>query len=130
MSTAFINGSIRGHSTATVVLVDEGTITAIGSDDLASGADDVIDLAGRPLFPGFQDAHAHPSMAGLELVSCYLSETPADEASYLRVIADYAARSDKPWITGAGWSMEAFERGIPTAAALDAVVSDRPVMLW
>ena len=26
--------------------------------------------------------------------------------------------------------MEAFDRGIPTAAALDAVVPDRPVMLW
>jgi len=130
MSIAFTNGIIHGHPEASTVLVTDGTISGVGSDDLASGATDVIDLAGRPLFPGFQDAHAHPSMAGLELVSCYLSETPSDEAAYLHVVADYAARSNKPWITGAGWSMEAFDRGIPTAAALDSVVSDRPVMLW
>ncbi len=130
MSTAFVGGPVHGHPRASAALVEKGSIIAIGSDDLASSADEVIDLAGRALFPGFQDSHAHPSMAGLELVSCYLAETPADEASYLGVIAEYAARSNKPWITGAGWSMETFERGIPTAAALDAVVSDRPVMLW
>ena len=130
MNTAFVNGSIHGHHSASTVLVEGATIAAIGGDGLAKGATEVVDLAGRPLFPGFQDAHAHPSMAGLELVSCYLAETPDDEAAYLQVVADYAARSDKPWITGAGWSMEAFDRGIPTAAALDAVVSDRPVVLW
>ncbi len=129
-SIAFTNGTIYGHAGASAVLVSDGTIVDIGSDNLASRAGDVIDLAGRPLFPSFQDAHAHPSMAGLELVTCYLSETEADESAYLAVIAEYAARSDKEWITGAGWSMEAFDRGIPTAAALDAVVSDRPVMLW
>ncbi|MEA2023733.1 MAG: amidohydrolase family protein, partial [Actinomycetota bacterium] len=130
MSTAFVNGPIHGQPSATTVLVDGTTIAAIGGDDLAMGATNVIDLDGRPLFPGFQDAHAHPSMAGLELVSCYLAETPSNEAAYLQVVAEYAARSDKPWITGAGWSMEAFDRGIPTAAALDTIVSDRPVALW
>jgi len=129
MSIAFTNGTIHGHPNASAALISGGKITDIGSDDLASGADDIIDLAGRPLFPGFQDSHAHPSMAGLELVSCYLAETEADEAAYLAVVAEYAVRSNKPWITGAGWSMEAFDRGIPTAAALDAVASDRPVML-
>ena len=103
MSTAFVNGLIHGHPSATAVLVDGATITAIGGDDLAIGVATVIDLAGRPLFPGFQDSHAHPSMAGIYLVSCNLAETSADEDAYLRVIDDYAARSDKPWITGAGW---------------------------
>jgi len=129
-SIAFTNGVIHRHPGASTVLTSGGKITDIGSDDLASHAGDVIDLAGRPLFPAFQDSHAHPSMAGLELVSCYLAETEEDEAAYVAVVAEYAARSDKPWITGAGWSMEAFDRGIPNAAALDAVVSDRPVMLW
>jgi len=130
MSIAFTNGIIHGHPDASTVLVEGSTIAAVGPDSLASGADEVIDLAGRPLFPGFQDSHAHPSMAGLELVSCYLSETDADETAYLEVIATYAARSDKPWITGAGWSMEAFDRGIPTKTQLDAIVPDRPVVLW
>ena len=100
------------------------------SGDLASVADDVIELRGRPLLPGFQDSHAHPSTSGARTRSCHLLETDHNEQAYLEVIAEYAARSATPWITGAGWSMEAFDRGIPTAAALDAIVSDRPVMLW
>ena len=130
MSTAFVGALVHGHPGASAVLVEQGSIAAIGPDDLALTANDVIDLGGRPLLPGFQDAHAHPSQAGLELVACHLLDTPHDEASYLEAIVDYAAHSDGPWITGAGWSMEAFDRGIPTAAALDGVISDRPVMLW
>ena len=130
MSIAFINGPIHSHPHATAVLVEGDTISAVGSDELATGAADVIDLAGRPLLPGFQDAHVHPSMAGIYLASCNLAGTSADEDAYLQVIAGYAARSNKPWVTGAGWSMEAFDRGIPTAAVLDRAVSDRPAMLW
>ena len=130
MSIAFLGGHIHGHPGASAVLVEEGSIAAIGSDELALTADDVIELRGRPLLPGFQDSHVHPSMAGLELVTCHLLETPHTEQAYLKEIRAYADRSDAPWITGAGWSMEAFNRGIPTAAALDAVVPNRPVMLW
>ena len=39
------------------------------------------------------------------------------------------AHPDREWIVGGGWSMSDFPGGIPTAAALDAVVSDRPVVL-
>jgi len=130
MGIAFLGGHIHGHPEASTVLVEGGSIAAIGSDELALTADDVIELRGRPLLPGFQDSHVHPSMAGLELVACHLLETPHTEQAYLNEIRVYADRSDAPWITGAGWSMEAFDRGIPTAAALDAVVPDRPVMLW
>lgn len=130
MTTALVNGLIHGHPRASAVLIKGGSIAGIGSEDLATLATDVIDLEGRPLVPGFQDSHAHPSQAGLELAACYLLDTDHNEPTYVDEIAEYAARSDTPWITGAGWSMEAFERGIPTAAALDAVVPDRPVMLW
>ncbi|MDH5372361.1 MAG: amidohydrolase family protein, partial [Acidimicrobiia bacterium] len=130
MSIGFVGGRIHGHPGASAVLVEGKSIVAIGPEDLALRADDVIELHGRPLLPGFQDSHAHPSQAGLELAACHLLETDHREQAYLEVIAEYAARSTAPWITGAGWSMEAFDRGIPTAAALDAVVSDRPVMLW
>ena len=130
MSTAFVGGLVHGHPRTTAVLVEGGSIAAIGSDDLARTADDVIELRGRPLLPGFQDSHVHPPLAGLELVACHLLETPHTEQAYLDEIRAYADRSDTQWITGAGWSMEAFDRGIPTAAALDAVVPDRPVMLW
>jgi len=130
MTTALVNGRIHGHPSASAVLIKGASIAGIGSEDLAASATDVIDLEGRPLLPGFQDSHAHPSQAGLELAACHLLDTDHNEQAYVDEIVAYAARSNAPWITGAGWSMEAFDRGIPTAAALDAVVSDRPVMLW
>ncbi|MBK3639034.1 amidohydrolase family protein, partial [Streptomyces sp. MBT97] len=90
---------------------------------------EVVDLAGRLLLPGFQDAHVHPQGAGLELALCHLGDS-ADAQEYLRRVAAYAeAHPHAEWITGGGWSMEAFPGGTPTAALLDAVVPDRPVFL-
>jgi hypothetical protein len=49
---------------------------------------------------------------------------------YLAAVAEYAkAHPEAEWITGAGWSLEAFPNGLPTAAALDSAVRDRPVFL-
>lgn len=88
-----------------------------------------VDLDGRLLVPGFQDAHVHPVMAGIELLGCDLTGC-ADAAEVLTAIAVYAAEHPGlPWITGAGWSMDAFPGGTPTRGMLDRVVADRPVIL-
>ncbi|MGW2913980.1 amidohydrolase [Streptomyces asoensis] len=120
------------RSTATSVAVRDGRITAVGHDevlDLVGARTEVVDLAGRLLLPGFQDAHVHPQGAGLELALCHLGDS-ADAQEYLRRVAAYAeAHPHAEWITGGGWSMEAFPGGTPTAALLDAVVPDRPVFL-
>jgi predicted amidohydrolase YtcJ len=120
------------RSRATSVAVRGGRIVAVGHDEvreLIGPATEVVDLAGKLLLPGFQDAHVHPQGAGLELGLCHLGDT-TDAAEYLRRIGEYAAaRPDVEWITGGGWSLEAFPGGAPTAAALDAVVPDRPVFL-
>ncbi|WP_216588397.1 amidohydrolase [Streptomyces brasiliscabiei] len=120
------------RSRATAVAVRGGRIVAVGHDEvhaLIGPGTEVVDLAGRLLLPGFQDAHVHPQGAGLELGLCHLADT-VDPAEYLRRIRAYAdAHPDAEWITGGGWSLEAFPGGAPTAAALDAIVPDRPVFL-
>ncbi|WP_406010901.1 amidohydrolase [Streptomyces sp. NBC_00637] len=120
------------RSRATAVAVRDGRITAVGHDEVHAliGPDtEVVDLAGKLLLPGFQDAHVHPQGAGLELGMCHLADT-VDPDEYLRRVRTYADRHpDAEWITGGGWSLEAFPGGAPTAAALDAVVPDRPVFL-
>ncbi|MYR23134.1 amidohydrolase, partial [Streptomyces sp. SID6137] len=84
---------------------------------------------GRLLVPGFQDAHAHPVGGGLEMGQCDLSGA-ATRAEYRERIAAYArTHADAEWITGGGWAMEVFPGGLPTAAELDDLVSDRPVYL-
>jgi predicted amidohydrolase YtcJ len=118
---------------AEAMAVKDGRIVAVGSaDDLAGFAGSetrVVDLEGRTVLPGFQDAHLHPLDGGLLAVVCNLHETnSADEC--LEVIARYAAEhAEREWITGDGWSMDFFEGGNPDKERLDAVVPDRPVYL-
>ncbi|MGW0209557.1 amidohydrolase [Streptomyces sp. NPDC003233] len=118
--------------TATAVAVTGDRITAVGDDelrDLTGPRTEVVDLAGRLLLPGFQDAHVHPVPAGLELAQCDLSgrATAAETVAAVRAYAE--AHPEREWILGGGWSMEAFAGGTPTKELLDAVVPDRPVYL-
>ncbi|WP_406439841.1 amidohydrolase [Streptomyces sp. NBC_01613] len=118
--------------TATAVAVTGDRITAVGHDevrDLAGPRTQVVDLAGRLLLPGFQDAHVHPVPAGLELTQCDLTGIRTAQETVAAVRAYAAAHPEREWITGGGWSMEAFEGGTPTKELLDAVVPDRPVYL-
>ncbi|HJQ07365.1 MAG TPA: amidohydrolase [Nocardioides sp.] len=120
------------RSRATAVAVKGDRIVAVGHDEvreLVGPSTEVVDLAGRLLVPGFQDAHVHPVGAGVELGQCDLTGT-VDVEEYRRRIATYAAaHPDRPWITGGGWSMESFPGGAPDRAFLDAIVADRPVYL-
>ncbi|MCB0907770.1 MAG: amidohydrolase [Nocardioidaceae bacterium] len=126
----FTSRAVRHRPTA--VAVRDGRIIAVGHDEvlaLAGPATDRVDLAGRMLVPGFQDAHVHPAWAGVDLLRCDLSDLITAPA-YLERIGDYArANPDLPWLLGGGWSMPAFPGGTPTAAALDEVVGDRPAYL-
>ncbi|MFI0981155.1 amidohydrolase [Streptomyces sp. NPDC021093] len=120
------------RSRATTVAVRAGRIVAVGHDEvrgLIGSGTQVVDLEGKLLIPGFQDAHVHPVGGGVEMGQCDLTgaET-ADE--YRTIIAAYAeVHPEAEWITGGGWSMEAFPGGTPTRDFLDALVPDRPVYL-
>src|SRR5207249_4768004 len=116
---------------AHAVAVREGSVTAVGGDEqiraLVGPDTEVIDLRGRMLLPGFQDAHIHPPAAGLEMLRCNLSDAYSRE-EYARIITEYAAaHPEEAWITGGGWSLDVFPGGTPTKQDLDALVPDRPV---
>ncbi|MGW6955908.1 amidohydrolase [Streptomyces chartreusis] len=130
----FIGGPVLTPEgrTATAVAVTGDRITAVGREevhDLAGPRTEVVDLAGRLLLPGFQDAHVHPVPAGLELTQCDLTGTRTADETLAAVRAYADAHPEREWITGGGWSMEAFEGGTPTKELLDSVVPDRPVYL-
>jgi hypothetical protein len=123
------------RSWAEAVAIKDGRIVFVGSSKDAKahiGKDTtVVDLEGRMVVPGFQDAHIHPISAGVEAKSCDLnSYTTVDE--YVAAIRKYAeANPDAPWITGGGWLMSAFGPGaLARRELIDAVVPDRPVILW
>ncbi|MGA9160677.1 MAG: amidohydrolase [Actinomycetota bacterium] len=136
---AFVNGDVytvdASRRWASAVAVSEGAIVAVGTEaeiHTAIGTStDVIDLRGRMLLPGFQDAHVHPPSSGFEMLHCNLSEAYSIEG-YERIVAGYASDhpDDDPWIVGGGWSMDVFPSGNPPKDVLDRVVADRPVYLF
>jgi len=121
------------RSWAEAVAVRNGKIVAVGRDadvvDLVGTRTEVIELRGRMVLPGFQDAHIHASAGGLERIRCDLSESHTLD-DYLRLIREYADRDpEAEWITGGGWAMDVFPGGVAGREELDRVVPDRPVFL-
>lgn len=133
----FLNGPVfcadAAGSLARAVTVEGDRIVAVGGEREAMEAigpsTEVVDLAGRMLLPGFQDAHVHPAIGGRYLMRCDL--LPSEDAGQARsVIQAYAhAHPDAPWILGGGWSYSWFERGTPSATMLDELTGDRPAYL-
>ena len=133
----FTGGSVHlgnaVRSRATAVAVTGERIVAVGHDDvseLVGPRTEVVDLAGRLLIPGFQDAHVHPVGGGVELGACDLTGVVGRRG----VPRAASRRTPRPtprraWITGGGWSMESFPGGTPDRAFLDELVPDRPVFL-
>ena len=118
---------------ATAVAVRGGRIVAVGSDDeirdLAGGKAETVPLGGRPLLPGFQDAHVHPVFAGITMQRCDLDGAEDLDGALARIRAYAQAHPDREWIDGSGWRMEWFPGGTPSRELLDRVVPDRPAYL-
>ena len=130
---AFYNGAVfdgaRFMPAGTAVRVSNGTITAVGPGGSELAGAEPVDLRGGTLLPGFIDAHVHPVFAGDQMCRCDLTGVKT-AAEYAEIIAAYAAaHPDADWITGGGWSMEAFPGGVPTKELLDRVTGDRPAFL-
>ena len=86
---------------------------------------EVLDLRGRFVAPGFNDAHLHL----LVLEEADLSGAADLAAVQLRIKSFAEVHRDRPWIRGRGWVYSAFPGGLPHRRWLDAVVADRPAFL-
>ncbi len=134
---AFVNGAVytvdAAGSWARAVAIRDGRIVAVGSDadvrEHVGPGTEVVDLRGKMLLPGFQDAHVHAAAGGMDRLRVDLSGVHDLEA-YARLIRDYAERNpDATWITGGGWAMDVFPGGTPSRRELDRIVPDRPAFL-
>jgi predicted amidohydrolase YtcJ len=121
-----------GRPRAEAVAIEAGRVVAVGSADavkpLIGPNTEVVEVGGRTVLPGFQDAHLHVASGGLTSVRCdlYRAGSPQEHG---RAISEYAAaHPDAEWIVGGGWSMDDYG-GMPTWEQLDALVADRPVFL-
>lgn len=132
------NGSVAtmdaSRSWAQAVAVRDGRIVFVGTDLEAAKwigpRTQVRDLGGRLVLPSFHDSHVHPVTSGMELLTCNLNEAETADDVFA-TIRRYAAEHPKePWIRGGGWQLPIFPGASPTKAQLDAIVPDRPALLY
>ena len=118
---------------AEAVAVKDDKIVYVGDNSgalaLAGSATQKHDLQGAMLLPGFIDTHMHPVSGGGYARALSL-DTFGTVAEWVESIKDYAdANSDKSLIFGYGFLGTTFGTQGPTAAMIDAVVSQRPVLI-
>ena len=137
ITTAFVGGSIfsqaLGAPSRAAVAVRDGRIAAIGTDEqireLIDSSTEVIDISGRLLSPSFQDSHAHPLLAGVNMLLCDVHGCESAEETIEKVRTYAESHPEVAWINGGGWHMGDFPNGTPTRQMLDSIVPDRPVYL-
>ncbi len=116
------------------LVVDRGRIAFLGSRAEAMqrkrAKTQVIDLAGRTLLPGFIDAHGHMIYYGKNLADASLKGV-ADIPELVRRMQAHAAQTPgQGWLVGMGYEpLKMAEKRAPTAAELDAISKDRPVLV-
>ena len=124
------------HPTARAVAVKDGKIIYVGADagvtKYIGPATRTLDLAGRFVFPGFADAHAHiPGIGAREIAMLLNLEGTRSKDEFLERVAA-AVRQKKPgeWVTGRGW-IETFwvPQAFPTREDLDKIAPNNPVWL-
>ncbi len=124
-----------GGRPATAAAVMDGRIALLGDTrdrdfaDLIGPGTQVIDLRGRALLPGFQDAHVHPAFAGITMIGCNLIGAASLDEALARISAYAHQHPEREWIAGSGWRMEWFAGGTPDRQTLDRVTDGRPAYL-
>ncbi len=132
-----INGKVwtgeNESSFEEAVAIKDNTIIAVGKTndihDLAGDKTQVIDLKGKLVSAGFNDAHIHflGGSLGLAEVDMTNTKSPADVAE--RVNQFMKDNPDKVWIIGRGWQYTSFESSLPDHETLAAITNDKPVFI-
>ncbi len=129
-----VNGTIltldHEGTVASVVVVNDGRIVAVGGEELMDRYDpqNTTDLQGRLLMPGFIDTHTHISGQPKRYID--LNGTRSIRELKQQVADKAAELGPGEWVTGYGWSEDVMEElRRPLRADLDAAAPDNPVFL-
>ena len=124
------------HPLAQAVALRGNRILAVGRDEelrpLLRQGGQAVDLQGRAVLPGLIDAHVHFGWFSLALYQGQvdLDNVPTKAEALARVAEAVRQGPADEWLRGGGWNKNIWpEPSFPTAADLDAVAPDRPVVL-
>ncbi len=114
--------------------ISDSIIVATGtsSDMLAlrNSRTQVIDLKGRRVVPGFNDAHLHLYLGGSYLASVQLRDARSETEFRVRIEHFAASRPQGEWVLGGSWDPEGWASGrLPNHELIDAVTPHHPVFV-
>lgn len=132
----FINGNVytmeRDGEAVEAFAVRDRKIVAVGTTEEIRRVecDEVVDLEGKTVLPGFIDAHLHLLAYGAGLLSVELRGTSSIE-EVLALLRERAASTPAgEWVRGLNFDQEAFREGrMPTKEDLDAVSTEHPILI-
>ncbi len=133
-----VNGRIvtvdHADTVVEAVAVRDGKVVKVGPSGeikrLAGNKTRVIDLGGKPLYPGFIDTHEHCIRRGLQLdwVDCKRLGSLAEVAKALKAKA--ASKPEGEWVIGSWFDESQWkDKRFPTRHDLDKVSTKHPVYL-
>jgi predicted amidohydrolase YtcJ len=139
--TVYLHGRIYTNDPAQpwadAMAIRDGKIRCVGKIDfvlLECGGNDpsteTIQLRGKFVMPGFNDAHVHLGSAGADMLSVRLNGVASIEELEKRVADAVAQHKEGEWITGSGWDHTLWaDKRFPNKQELDAVAPKNPVFL-
>jgi len=119
-------------TTSEAVAVDGERIVAVGTSaelEAKYQATREIDLKGKLVTPGFNDAHVHFLRGALSLLNVNLTDTKTLEEAKAKAAAKVKEVKAGEWIIGRGWDHTIWGNKFPTRVDLDAVAPNNPVYL-
>ena len=139
MKSFYINGTVITMEDdalyAEAVCAENGKIFAVGDQDeimkLYKEQDEIIDLHGGTLLPGFIDGHSHfvgvaNAMRQCDLSSC---ESFQDIIDTMKAFKTQKNLSEDAWLTGCNYDHNFLKEGRhPNREVLDQISTENPVL--
>ncbi len=119
-------------TTAQAAAICNGRFVEVASDRrilAAFTSDNILDLQGKTVYPGFYDSHCHFYYYAMELAEIDLSGTKSFDEIRNR-IKIYAENHNNGWLVGHGWNENDWHnKEMPNKQLLDTIFDKRPVLL-
>lgn len=140
MKQIFINGKVftGDENLKSAFVVEDGLFSYVGNDEgakqLASSSDQLIDLNGKFVSPGFIDSHMHIINYGHALEICDLIGATGSIDEVVNALTAFKNERNIPdgeWITGRGFNQDCFSgpKELPTRHDLDRVSTTHPISI-
>lgn len=115
------------------IAIKGNLIVAVGKTDsirsLADSKTNIIDLNGKLVTAGFNDAHIHFLSGSMGLAEVDMTGTKSPSDIVERVNQFAAQNASRQWIVGRGWQYTSFASGLPDFETLKGITTEKPVFI-